>query len=387
DIDENRDDEYSKLLQSKKLWPVDPMVEKDWSGRGQHAEFKTHEKKLLDDILNVQDLLGSTSTAVVQSVKCKRILLARKTIRCNRYLTKDKAIEEVAHLSRLKHSHVVQVIGTYTMGTELSILMYPVAEHNLETFIQDLDPRNQSELVWTRKLVALGAFFGCLVHAVEYLHSNMTKHMDLKPKNILVRHIRYSAISSVLEYKVYIADFGISRSYDTLDDTETDGPTMFTRKYAAPEVVDRQKRGLSADIFSLGCVFAEIGATLDYFQRSFDPASSTRFDYETAKIRTTNDLDHLQKLQDILDSNEYGDRSYQANIDAVCEFLGEIRWDHLVSRFVTQITSEIPRMISKDPLNRPSATSLALSRNILLQCCQSGSDPLEAAPLDSTNQE
>lgn len=341
---------------------------------------------MLDDILNVQDLLGSTSTAIVQSVKCKRIVLARKTIRCSRYFTKEKAIEEVAHLSRLNHSHVVQVIGTYTMGSELSILMYPVAEHNLETFLQDLDPRNQFGLVLTRKLVALGTFFGCLLHAVEYLHSNMTKHMDLKPKNILIRHTRHSAVPSVLDYKVYIADFGISRSYDTLDATETEGPTMFTRKYAAPEVVDRQKRGLSADIFSLGCVFVEIGATLDYFQRFFDPIFK-RFDYEAAKNKTTNDLDHLQKPHDILHANEYGDRSYQANIDAVCNFLAEIRWDHLVSHFFTRIQSEIPRMLSKDPLDRPSATSLALPQNDRLRCCQSGSDPLEAAPLDSTNQE
>lgn len=33
---------------------------------------------------------------------------------------------------------------------------------------------------------------------------------------------------------------------------------MFTRWYAAPEVVECETRGLAADIFSLGCGFVEI---------------------------------------------------------------------------------------------------------------------------------
>jgi len=240
------------------------MIEKNWSGRGQHVEFQRHDRKLLSDILEVQDILGSTRTAVVESVKCKRILLARKTIRCGRNFTKTQAIEEVAHLNRLDHSHLVQVIGTYAIENELSILMYPVAEYNLETFIQDLDINHMADYEWIRRIRFLEHSMGCLATAVMYIHSKMTKHMDLKPTNILIRDIRNSATYGLGAFKVYIADFGISRSYDTLDATETDGPTMFTRKYAAPEVVDRQRRGLAADVFSLGCVFVEICATLAY---------------------------------------------------------------------------------------------------------------------------
>ena len=60
-----------------------------------------------------------------------------------------------------------------------------------------------------------------------------------------------------MQYKVYIADFGISRSYRTIPESETESPTSFTKTYAAPEVINQSRRGLSADVFSLGCVFAE----------------------------------------------------------------------------------------------------------------------------------
>src|SRR6202040_2867361 len=89
--------------------------------------------------------------------------------------------------------------------------------------------------------------FGCLSSAVRYLHtSRKIKHKDIKPENILVD--RYGS--------VLLADFGISKQYE--DDTLTEGTTPFTDKYAPPEVVDQDKRGLSSDIFSLGCVFLEM---------------------------------------------------------------------------------------------------------------------------------
>jgi serine/threonine protein kinase len=172
------------------------MFERNWSGRGQHAEFERNEKPVLASILQVRDTLGSSSTAIVESVKCKRILLARKTIRCGRQLSKDNAINEVAHLNRLNHSHVVQVIGTYIIENDLSILLYPAAEYNLDSFILDLnwEGPEHNELELQSRMKALGTFFSCLSCALSYIHSQLTKHMDLKPKSILVRQRSGSTI-------------------------------------------------------------------------------------------------------------------------------------------------------------------------------------------------
>ncbi|KAH7108762.1 hypothetical protein B0J11DRAFT_620552 [Dendryphion nanum] len=81
--------DYAKILPRKHILPVEPAHEKNWSGRGQLVEFFKHGKDYLDYLLPVEEALGTTRSAIVQSVKCRRILLARKTVRCTRHFTKD----------------------------------------------------------------------------------------------------------------------------------------------------------------------------------------------------------------------------------------------------------------------------------------------------------
>jgi len=373
----NSDYEYYKILKSKSLWPVNFMEEQDWSGRGQHAEFQPDERNRVDEILNVQELLGSTSSAIVYSVKCKRIFLARKTILCNRRMTKAKAIEEVAHLYRLSHAHVVRVVGTYTLGSELSILIYPVAEYNLETFLDRLISRAPAGPGWITMLRALPQFIGCLANAMAHIHERMTKHMDIKPKNLLVRHVcippgdpRHDS-GGLFAYKVYIADFGIARSYATLEDMETEGPTMFTRKYAAPEVVDKDRRGRPADIFSLGCVFVEIYVTwLSAVQLR---SAHVRHDGAGHVIKREAEDSPLAMLRDLLMANSSGDASYQANIDAVQNFLNSMS-----ENTGLELRQLAQGMIFEDPAKRFTAVHL-VNRVGTAPCCKAGSDRLEAA--------
>jgi serine/threonine protein kinase len=368
---------YNLLLAKKKLWPVDPMVEQNWSGRGQHAEFQKHERSLVDTILQTQEILGSSSSAVVQSVRCKRIILARKSIWCNpgRTMTRAAAIEEVAHLVRLKHAHIVRVIGTYVIGHELSILIYPVAQYNLDTFLHQATAPETPKSERAECLIHLPRFILCLSEALAYIHQQLVKHMDIKPQNILVRETGsfQEAHEVPSRFKIYIADFGISRSYKTSEATETEGPTMFTRKYAAPEVVDYDKRGLAADIFSLGCVFTEVVATmagLDNNGNSF-----------TFALRT------------LLQANEFRDASYQANVESVCRLMDAVGrkstlspdelWLHIIP--LSTYTHMIHHMLEKKPAKRPSARVL-LNYWDLVQwdnrswCCDHVPDVLEATP-------
>jgi serine/threonine protein kinase len=100
--------------------------------------------------------------------------------------------------------------------------------------------------------------FGCLAHALAFIHNKNVKHIDIKPKDLLIRAQR----NGLSTYKIYIVDFGIARSYRSAIEAETDSPIPFTRTYVAPEVVLQDTRGFSADLFSLGCVFIEMMATL-----------------------------------------------------------------------------------------------------------------------------
>lgn len=215
-----------------------PLDEKNWSVRGQHAEFNPDEVDLVP--LKAERILGTTANAVVESVMCRRIRLARKTIKCGRHMKREDAVTEVEHLQRLSHFHLIQVIGTYIMGKDLSILLYPATEYNLETFIDSIiETKNSSDEVvdpaldplseashW--KCFHLFIFIGCLSNALRYLHANVTKHMDIKPKNLLVRQIAKD-LHLRCKYRIYIADFGIARAYQSIADSETDSPTFCTR--------------------------------------------------------------------------------------------------------------------------------------------------------------
>lgn len=354
---------------------MDASVEQNWSGRGQHVEFRKGERKLINNLLEVHETLGSTTSAIVQSVKCLRVLLARKTISTGRHFSKAQAIEEVAHLTRLKHAHILQVIGTYVIGKELSILLYPVAKCNLQVFLERARTSSLGETVPRDVLILCRLCFSCLSAAVHFIHERMTKHMDIKPQNILVYdRQRPSTTAKSLSidpryrsrYTVLIADFGIARSYQSFDAIETDGGTAFTPKYAAPEVAEQERRGFPADIFSLGCVFLELCA---FINDAISAVSTTR---------------QHDKLTSTLSSNVDGDFSYQANIEALVEYIYSL--DHsLITQFIFLSPLKYPRnvgymifeMLRKSPHDRPSAIKIMDSFD-RQDCCEGPPCPLEA---------
>jgi len=152
---------------------------------------------------------------------------------------------------------------------------------------------------------------------------------------------------------------------------------MFTRKYAAPEVVDRDKRGISTDILSLGCVFVEIDATYTHFCNLSGYGTPK---HTVSKEKTMDECNPLQKVQEALNSDELGDTSYQANIDAVCTTIQKVQnYDCHFRIKIKPLLSHLPQMLSNDPLDRPSASALVLTFSVFKFCCQPVVDPLEAA--------
>lgn len=375
-----RTDDYARLLQSKKLWPVEKSGEQDWSGRGQHVEFEDteREREHINQLLRYQKTLGNTETATVQSVRCRRILLARKTVFCSkRRITKSEAINEVAHLTQLRHPHILRLIGTYVIGNELSILLYPVTEDNLESFLDRMSKcRKETSRVALDELCDLilscEQFLSCLANAVEHIHSAFMKHMDIKPQNILVE-----ARPSQL-HRIYIADFGISRSYKDKETSNTDGPTSYTFKYAAPEVVSQDQRGLAADIFSLGCVYFEI-----YEELCLSTIPSQGYECLYQMDERMEPVLHQWKKLELQPDDERV--SYQSNIEALQDYLSR-RFESSPSgiHHLPTLAKVIHQMISRNPADRPVAAMITsrLEENCLQwpKCWHKGPVKLEAHP-------
>jgi serine/threonine protein kinase len=362
--------QWLQLLQAHNLI-LDPKEALDWSGRGQHVEYSLQEQESIP--LVSKGHLGYGASGIVDRVRCRRIDLARKTIRCIRQLTRGEAAKEVRHLQQLQHRHIVRLVGTYMLKKNLSILMYPATEYSLDGFLDYLhdglhdcfsnSPRKfRAKHLWGRCGTRL---FACLVNAIAFIHAENTKHMDIKPRNILVDY--HGDLNMA---KVYITDFGIARSYQSKEESFTDSPISYTRIYTAPEVAQQAIRGPPADIFSLGCVFMEILATL----------------------LCTEENCQQEQLRKIREGGT--DNSYQANVENIVRWY-ESQKSLLTARLelVIQDTSResgsdsdpgwiclLPTMLAVSPEERPSAAGLKEhTHHLACGSCDAGPEPFKAA--------
>ena len=317
-------DYYATLHQQNIIQPFDEEL--NWSGKGQHVTF---EPKAEIPLLPMSDL-GISNTAKVDKVICRRIALARKTMKCDRRWTVADASREVYHLEKLRHFHIVQLVGTYLQGRKFAILMYPVADCHLGTFLEDtLDlPHDVEWEIFNRKWF-LASTLACLTSAIAFVHENTTKHMDIKPQNILVRNT-----SSSGEWRVYLADFGLSRSFASQDHSQTDGPTSRTPRYCSPEVYYYEPRGRPSDIFSLGCVFLEIICAI---------AGVDTQDFASAR------------------RGEGNDESFHANLERVVEWAdSHLRVPNGVFQDINidDVVDLVTSMVNREPSSRPTAVQI-----------------------------
>ena len=214
---------------------------------GQHCYFRQDEPLPLE----MRGILGSGGFGQVDRVlslisfreyALKRVL--RSTAFGGRGTECVKQfIAEIRALKRIKHRHVVEFVGSYTDPKYMGLIMSPVADMDLSTYLARADTARHREL---------RTFFGCLARALEFLHEQSIRHKDIKPSNILVHG-----------GNVLYTDFGLA-----FDFTDKDGSTTasmvngMTPRYCAPEVANYEPRNTSSDIWSLGIVFLEMTAVL-----------------------------------------------------------------------------------------------------------------------------
>ncbi|CAN9406212.1 unnamed protein product [Alternaria sp. RS040] len=174
---------------------------------------------------------------------------ARKLIPRGKTFKKDKQVlkdftKELSNLKQLSHKHLVELVGSYTDNRYVALVMLPVADANLQTFLEraHLDEGSRSYL---------RPFFGCLTSALCYLHDNRIRHKDIKPSNILIKGDQ-----------VYFTDFGTALDWSDRGSSITLTAAPTTPRYCAPEVIAYTERNSSSDIWSFGCVFLEMWTVL-----------------------------------------------------------------------------------------------------------------------------
>jgi serine/threonine protein kinase len=212
-----------------------------------HNVYETSDQIPLKHVKN----LGSGAFGIVDRVERAGNIYARKTFtsRTGKSLELESVLGEVKVARSLTHDHVVRLVETYQLGTEpdigeYAIIMEPVAEGNLATYLSRLDEVPVVQDNGLRE--QLTRWFYCLTTAVAYLHSAGIIHRDIKPQNILTLH-----------GNILVTDFGISQEFQDLTISETTD-TLGSRLYRSPELANKRRSGRREDIFSLGAVFLEI---------------------------------------------------------------------------------------------------------------------------------
>jgi serine/threonine protein kinase len=308
-----------------------------------------------DDLSLTRSLQGGVYETI-----CKGVRLAWKTKYCSRGIRAEQ-LREMDILRRLSHHHIIRLMGTYTQGLFLGLLLAPVAVCDLKTFMEDIDTlrdrlakrkmckientemmRRLDELcpdtsggsdLHQDAVSRLSSYFGRLVGVITYLHEQRIRHKDIKPSNVLLSH-----------RGVWLADFGISSDFSDLSSSQSEAADRGTPKYFAPEVATFKKSGRPADIFSLGCIFLEMVALLGSVP-----------------------LDELKVLRPEQDG------SFQANLQHKTSWFTLLGSDSVQ---LQHLLCEIESMINEDAKSRPLAFQLDRHLAIIAQFGGNRSRPL-----------
>ena len=93
----------------------------------------------------------------------------------------------------------------------------------------------------------LKSFLYQLIRGIAYCHHQRILHRDLKPQNLLINR----------EGELKLADFGLARAFGVPVRSYTH--EVVTLWYRAPDVLmENKKYSMSVDVWSIGCIFAEM---------------------------------------------------------------------------------------------------------------------------------
>lgn len=209
-----------------------------------YSNLKLIGRGAYGSVASAWDDLRKTNVAI------KRTKLMHTDISINRRIKAKRVLREVKLLRHLNaHENVITIHDFITIPSpddndtadafDDTYIVLDLMESDLQQIIASSQPLSKRHHRY---------FLYQILRALKYIHSAHIIHRDLKPSNILVNG----------NCDVAICDFGLSRG---ISDEFNNGLTEYvvTRWYRAPEILcEASSYGKSVDIWSVGCIFAEL---------------------------------------------------------------------------------------------------------------------------------
>ncbi|GMS80968.1 hypothetical protein PENTCL1PPCAC_3143, partial [Pristionchus entomophagus] len=188
---------------------------------------------------------GSQGTVVSadDSVANKRVAIKKMHQPFAMPLSAKRAYREFVLLSSVKHPCIIETFSVFTPQESADTfrhvyLVMELMDHSLSGVVTKHVPLDHHKLSF---------FIYQILCAVHHLHREGIIHRDLKPSNIVVN----------TNCTLKVLDFGLARLIIPTAGERMTGYVV-TRYYRAPEVVLGLPYNEKVDVWSIGCIFAEL---------------------------------------------------------------------------------------------------------------------------------
>jgi serine/threonine protein kinase len=142
-------------------------------------------------------------------------------------------------LKELKHANIIKLLDVLHGDSKL-VLVFEYCDQDLKKYFMSCNGAIDMEMV--------KSFMQQLLNGLTFCHNHNVLHRDLKPQNLLINK----------NCELKLADFGLARAFG-IPVSSGYSAEVVTLWYRAPDVLMGAKLyTTSIDMWSAGCIFAEM---------------------------------------------------------------------------------------------------------------------------------